>query len=450
MERGHYSPMDQDAFGSTEQPFALVPDPKYFYRSASHGSVFDQLHDAVRRRDGFVVVTGDVGSGKTIVARAVLEQVDRKTFTSVVLDPPSSEDDLLRAMLQDFGLASRDELKRGRLAHAASSELLSTLENFLTSLHSLGASALLVIDEAQELPLETLDRISALSGPVGAREKVLQIVLLGQPILKELLKSPLVRELDGRITTRLELKPLTAEETSEYVSHRMMVAGVGPAVDFTPAAFTAVHRYSGGAPRLINLLCEGAMTAVKGQGVDSITPQVIDSAAARLELRPTVTPSSSQWIRRPAVLVAAGVILATSIVAAYISLGNRDTDSSRAAASPPPASRPAPATTSPAQPPATTAPAPQTAPAAAAVTATSGATFSVLVASFRQPSEAAALMNELRERGLPVREVRVVQSPRGVWHQVLVGPYPDAAAAARGQERVRQIRGYEDAHVVPG
>jgi len=450
MERGHYSPMDQDAFGSTEKPFAVGPDPKYLYRSASHGSVFDRLHDAVRRREGFVLVTGDIGSGKTMVCRAVLEQVDRKTFTSLV-DAPASQEDLLRTILQDFGLASRDELKRGRLAHASARELLTTLEDFLTSLSSLGAAALLVVDDAEEVPLETLDEISALSGPAGGKDQVLQIVLVGQPILKALLKSPLVRELDGRIATRLELKPLTAEETPEYVSHRLMVAGMGPAADFTPAAMPAVHRYSGGVPRLINMLCDGAMTAVKGQGTDSITPEVIDTAAARLELRPTRSSSSSPWIRKPAVLVAAGLVLATSIAAAYVSLGYRDSGVNIEAASRLPAST---AGTSAAASPGgapTPAPSPQEpAPPAATTAAATGPTFSVLVASFRQANEATALMNELRERGLPVREIRVVQSPRGPWHQVLVGPYADAAAAARGQERVRQMRGYADAHVISG
>ncbi|MBA3641007.1 MAG: AAA family ATPase [Acidobacteriota bacterium] len=449
MERGHYSPMAQDAFGSTEKPFAVIPDPKYLYRSASHGSVFDQLHGALRRREGFVLLTGAIGSGKTTVCRAVLEQVDRTTFTSLVLDPPASEQDLLRAMLQDFGLVSRDEPKRGRLAHASARELLATLDDFLTSLRSLGASALLVIDEAQDVPLETLDQISALSGPAGGKEKVLQIVLVGQPILNELLKSALVRELDGRITTRLELKPLTVEETSEYVSHRMMVAGVGPAVGFAPTAFAAVHRYSGGVPRLINMLCDGAMAAATSDGANDITPQVIDTAAAKLELRPTRSQPPLPWIRKPAVLAVAGLMLAASIGAAYLSVANRPSDVNDAGVSQPSASTPATAATaSLGGAPAPLSPKEPTSPAS--TTAATSPTFSVLVASFRQPNEATALLNDLRERGLPVRQIRVVQSPRGVWHQVLVGPYPDAAAAARGQERIRRIPGYADAHVIPG
>lgn len=457
MARGQSPQIHQTISGSTEQPFGSVADPKYLYRSASHGRAFDGLQDAIRRRDGFVLITGDVGSGKTTVCRAVLEQLDRKTFSSLIVDPSLSEEDLLRVILKDFGLVSSDEMQRGRLAHASTHELLGTLDDFLASLRPLGAAALLVIDEAQDMPLETLDQIAALAGPAGGKENLLQIVLLGQPILTELLASPLVRELDGRITTRLALTPLTAEETAEYVSHRLTVAGAGPAAEFAPAAVALVHRYSGGVPRLINMLGDGAMLAVHGQTANSITPQLVESTAARLELRPAGTAPAAPWRRKPALLMAAGLILAVAIVAAYMSVpgGRGDVPAPAAVQVAPPGS--APAATEPSAPAATTA-ALSTAPAAqqpapsvlGATVPSTGASFSVLVASFRQANEATALLTELKNRGLPVRQVRVVSSPRGVWHQVLVGPYPDAAAATRGQERVRQIRGYADAHVIPG
>jgi general secretion pathway protein A len=444
--------MHQDTLLATENPFGLVAEPKYLYRSASHGTVLDQLQEAIRKRDGIVLVTGDVGSGKTTVCRAVLAQVDSKTFTSLILDPSMSQEDLLRVVLQDFGLVSRDQMRRGRLGHASKAELLGTLRDFLASLRPIGAAALLVIDEGQDIALETLDEISALAGPPGSREKLLQIVLVGTPILEDLLTSPLVSQLDGRIVTRLRIKPLTADETSEYVSHRLMVAGARPLADFAPAALPVIHRYSGGVPRLVNMLCAGAMLLVEGKGTNSITPRVVEAAAAKLELKPIRSRARSPWSRKSGMLAAAGVILAT-LTAAYVATGDRTSEVPALAAAPSSASPSAPvpaaaAVTSPAPAagsrPETTLP-PTTGSAAAA-----DGRFSVLVASFRQADEATALMNDLRARGLPVREIRVVQSPRGVWHQVLVGPYPDAAAAARGQERVRQIRGYADARVISG
>ncbi len=230
-----------------------------------------------------------------------------------------------------------------------------------------------------------------------------------------------------------------------------MVAGAGPAVDFAPAAVTAVHRYSGGVPRLINMLCEGAMVTAEAGGGTSITPKVVDTAAARLEFRPVRGVSSaSPWSRKPAGLAAAAVLLLALMGAAYMSLRS---GASEMPAAPPAAGVPNPQRNTSVSPPVEAPPATASTPEATGATATppaDGSTFSVLVASFRQANEATALLSELKSRGLPVREVRVVSSPRGLWHQVLVGPYPDAEAAARGRDLVRQIRAYADAQVVSG
>src|SRR6201993_509287 len=145
--------MYEEYFGFTEKPFSLTPDPKYLFKSTSHANAFDLLQYAIRRREGFVVVTGDIGTGKTTLCRAILEQVDRKTFTALVLNPFLSEQDLLKRILQDFGVISRDELKAGRLAGVTKQELIETLYDFLLSLIPLRANAVLIIDEAQNLPL---------------------------------------------------------------------------------------------------------------------------------------------------------------------------------------------------------------------------------------------------------------------------------------------------------
>ena len=140
--------MYEDYYGFTEKPFSLTPDPKYLFKSASHANAFELLQYAIRRREGFVVITGDIGTGKTTLCRAILEQIDRKTFTALVLNPFLSEEDLLRLVLQEFGVVSREEIKRGRLAGVSKAELIETLNEFLLSLQSLRAQALLIIDEA--------------------------------------------------------------------------------------------------------------------------------------------------------------------------------------------------------------------------------------------------------------------------------------------------------------
>lgn len=453
MSRGHDSLMHEDVFSSERKTFSLVPDPDHLYRGAAHGRVVAQLQQAIASRTGFALLTGEAGTGKTTVCRAVVSALDRRTFTSVVADSSLSEEELLRVILQDFGLVSRDELKRGRLAHASKTDLLAALENFLDSIRPLGAAAVLIIDQAQDVPLETLEQITALASSQPGKEKPLQIVLVGEPILKDLLASPLVRELNAKITTRLELHPLTAEETSAYVQHRLTTDGTND-LEFEPAALAAVHRHSGGVPRLINLVCDSALLGARHGGLERITPSTIDNAAAKLELRISRgTASTATRKRMP--LIAAGLVLVT--LAAGYAWNNRSHSPSADA----PETAGAPGLASPTLTErAGTAPTPGAAPPAAATESTprtvadaapvTGESFSVLVASFRQSSEASALIDELRKRGLPVREIRVVSSARGVWHQVLVGPYPDAAAAAGGLTEVRQIRGYADAHVIPG
>ena len=228
--------MYETYYGFSEKPFSLTPDPKYLYRSQSHGNAFDLLQYAIRRREGFVVVTGDIGTGKTTLCRALLEQIDRTTFTALVLNPFLTEEDLLKRILQDFGVISRDEIKAGRMANVTKQELIETLYDFLLSLIPLKASAVLIIDEAQNLPLPVLEQIRILSNLETDKEKLLQIILVGQLNLQTLLRSPEMRQLDQRVSIRYELKPLDAETVAAYVAHRLTIAGGGAAVSFTPKA----------------------------------------------------------------------------------------------------------------------------------------------------------------------------------------------------------------------
>src|ERR1044071_650434 len=151
--------MYEHYYGFTEKPFSLTPDPKYLYRSQPHASAFDLLQYAIRRREGFSVITGDIGTGKTTLCRALLEEIDRNTFTALVLNPFLSEEDLLILILQDFGLISRDDVKRGRLHGISKQELIETIYDFLLGLLPLRASAVLIIDEAQNLPMNVLEQI---------------------------------------------------------------------------------------------------------------------------------------------------------------------------------------------------------------------------------------------------------------------------------------------------
>jgi type II secretory pathway predicted ATPase ExeA/cell division septation protein DedD len=457
--------MHEEYYGFSDKPFSLTPDPKYLYKSESHANAFDLLQYAIRRREGFVVVTGDIGTGKTTLCRAILEQLDRKTFTALVLNPFLSEEDLLRLILQDFGVVSREEMKRGRLAGVTKQELIDTLNEFLLSLLPLGAGALLIIDEAQNLPRQVLEQIRVLSNLETHKEKLLQIVLVGQLNLKDLLRSPDLRQLDQRVSIRYELKPLTGEETAAYVAHRLTIAGGGAVVSFAPKALDLVHKYTGGIPRLINLVCDRALLGGYSARTNRITPEMVDAAAARLDLVRS-RGLISGWVKRNGVAFAAGAAMTAllSIGIAYVVTSSQPgSEVAKTVATPSldsqllardrPATESATAgmkgTSGPAMPkavdsqPATSAPHTiQPGPGSPAHS------YSILVGSFRYEPEAAVLISELSDLGYHARIARVSSSTRGIWHQVFVGPYSELELAKQDQLRVRQLPGYGDAQLV--
>jgi type II secretory pathway predicted ATPase ExeA len=300
-------------YGFVEKPFSLTPDPKYLYRSESHANAFDLLRYAVDRREGFVVITGDIGTGKTTLCRALLEEIDRTTFTALVLNPFLTEDDLLKRILLDFGVISRDDLKGGRLARVTKQELIETLYDFLLSLIPLRASAVLVIDEAQNLPLPVLEQIRILSNLDTDKEKLLQIILVGQLNLHALLRSPELRQLDQRVSIRYTLEPLDADGVAAYVAHRLAIAGGAASVRFTSKALKLLHRRSDGIPRLINLMCDRALLTAFSARSNRITDVMVAHAADSLAVdRPRERSVGLLTPRMSIVAASATVLLAAT------------------------------------------------------------------------------------------------------------------------------------------
>jgi len=288
--------MYESYYGFNEKPFSLTPDPKYLYRSESHANAFELLQYAIERREGFVVITGDIGTGKTTLCRALLEKIDRRTFTALLLNPFLSEEDLLRAILQDLGVVSRSgERLPGR--QPSKQELVNTLHDFLMSLVPIGGRAVLIIDEAQNLPLPILEQIRILSNFETDKEKLLQIFLVGQLNLLPLLRSPELRQLDQRVSIRYQLRPLTNDEVGAYVSHRLAIANGSKGVVFAPAALRLVYDYSAGIPRLINLLCDRALLAGYTAQTMRIDEDLVVMAAEGLDLKPLARSSRSIFTR---------------------------------------------------------------------------------------------------------------------------------------------------------
>ncbi len=442
--------MYESYYGFSEKPFSLTPDPKFLYRSQSHGNAFDLLQYAIRRREGFVVVTGDIGTGKTTLCRALLEQIDRTTFTALVLNPFLTEEDLLKRILQDFGVISRDEVKAGRLANVTKQELIETLYDFLLSLIPLKASAVLIIDEAQNLPLAVLEQIRILSNLETDKEKLLQIILVGQLNLQTLLRSPEMRQLDQRVSIRYELKPLDGETVAAYVAHRLTIAGGGGAVSFTALALRQVHRWSGGIPRLINLICDRALLAGFSIRANRITPEMVTHAAKSLDVQMPLANGLGWMKGRASLLAAAAVVLLSSAFA----VGASAFVYQRFMTSEPHAVR-APERIAVQMPPVVQVPAANVArqPAQTADRELPAeAAFTILVGSYpvgeAALADVAAMTGWLEASGFRVFYADVNLGSRGRWLRVLAGAYADSVTASRDAERLRAAAPQSDVHLV--
>ena len=207
-----------------EAPFSLAPDPRFLFASASHSAALAQVAYALERREPLVVITGEIGTGKTLLCRTVLQRLRRKTFLSVINDPLLERDDLLKQMLQDFGVIAKD---RTRLTETSRHELIETLQAFLRSLAPIQAHAVVIIDEAQHLRPDVLEQIRLLSNIDDERGTLLQIILVGQTDLEPLLARPELRQLQQRVSRRLRLEPLNRGEVEQYIQHRLARARDG-------------------------------------------------------------------------------------------------------------------------------------------------------------------------------------------------------------------------------
>ena len=282
-------------YGLSEKPFSLSADPRFLFKSTTHAPAFEALFAGIRRREGLIVLTGEIGTGKTTLCRSVLQHLDRRTFAAFVPDPFVSREDLLKILLVEFGAISISDLKRGRLASASRLDLSYLLYDFLDSLVPLQAFAVLVIDEAQNLPLPLLEEIRILSD-LERREKLLQIVLVGQPELRSALKLTQMRQVEQRVSVRCELGGLDADGVAGYVNYRLRVASDGRnRAEFTPPALDVVYQGSSGVPRLINRICDRTMHLAYSSRSYRIDEKFVWEALEHLGLTPA-TPVETEFL----------------------------------------------------------------------------------------------------------------------------------------------------------
>jgi general secretion pathway protein A len=330
----------EEYYGLTQSPFSLAPDPHFLYLSESHDDAIRQLLDAARRNEGVIVLTGDVGTGKTTIARALLTRLDKTSFASLVLNPFLSVDELLREVLLDFGVISRDDIRSGRAGSASTHDLTSTLHDFLLSLHPIGAHGVLIIDEAQHLPADVLEQIRVISTVETNTKRLLQVVLIGQPSLLDALAQEDLRQLDSRVSVRASLRPLGRADVEAYVSHRLSVAGNTGGVHFDSGAIDAVTALTGGVPRLINLLCDRALMAGAHAASHTIEGAAVHEAGRVLGMNAVEAPArpASRW----RLVTAAAAVVIAGLGFAALQLAARQPVAPAAAPEPPAISRAAP------------------------------------------------------------------------------------------------------------
>src|SRR5271166_4367259 len=239
-------------FGLSEKPFAITPDPRYLYLSERHAEALAHLMYGINEAGGFIQLTGEVGTGKTTVVRTLLSRVPHHADVALILNPRVTPVEFLLTICEELGLqlgeADRDSVK----------EMVDALNRRLLSAHAEGRRVIVIVDEAQNLSAEVLEQVRLLTNLETPTQKLLQIILIGQPELRDLLDRTELRQLAQRITGRYHLNPLTREESKAYVRHRLRVAGVSGEV-FTRRALSEVHRLSSGIPRVINVCCDRAL-----------------------------------------------------------------------------------------------------------------------------------------------------------------------------------------------
>jgi putative secretion ATPase (PEP-CTERM system associated) len=260
-------------FNLKEQPFRLTPDPDFVYWSKQHARAKAYMESTIWLADGFVVITGEIGSGKTTLAQSFLAELKDDIVYAIISQTQLTPTQFLQAVLTEFGFKPFNKRKV---------ELLDMLNMFLIEQYSSGKKVVLIVDEAQNLTRKVLEEIRLMSGIETHKEKVLRIILAGQPELRDTLDSPQLKQLVQRVRLRFHIGPLDSRETHEYIDHRLSVAGGKPNELFAEDTYEIIHRYSGGIPRLINTLCDTALLCAFADDEHSVNIEDVKAAIAEL------------------------------------------------------------------------------------------------------------------------------------------------------------------------
>ena len=270
-DRNH---MYREFFGLKEKPFNITSDPNFLFLSRVHKEALSHLAYGIKERKGFLEITGEIGAGKTTLCRALLSRLDRKTKSAYIFNSTLPQLSLLQTILEDYGIAVTGRTK---------ASLLKQLNHFLIDELTRGGNVVLIIDEAQNLSASMLEEIRMLSNLETDKEKLFQIVLVGQPELKNKLAAPGLKQLRQRIAVRFHITPLEKNETADYINHRLAVAGSAGTIKFDPDAIENIYNYAGGIPRLINMVCDKSLLTAYVMETREVTLPIVERSIREME-----------------------------------------------------------------------------------------------------------------------------------------------------------------------
>lgn len=468
--------MYESFYGLNEQPFSLTPDPQFFFVTQNFKEAINKLIYAVNRREAISVVTGDVGTGKTLLCRLLLLRMARNVRTALILNPILEVEDLLRAIIQDFGIKQRNrpapqpatvEGKENKLSDAfwlegfTRKQLIDELNRFLLEGVSTDLSSILVIDEAQNLSLEALELLRLLSNLETSKRKLLQIIFVGQLEFDQKLNLPQLRQLKQRVVVRCSLRPLSKPDMIQYIYHRLWKAGGKQSVSFSKGALNKIYKHSGGYPRLINIICDRALLAGYNKRSRNITARIVRTALLDLgRAGEIITPTPFLFSLKG--IVTATIILVILAAIAYLigqygfttapmdqnhpvmsDHGGFDMTTSKIPEQLPPSEESLPQTsvisTDASDDDVTAENRSSTAPVEGTVSDDSN--FLLQVHSLKTQQQADSAITGLRGKGYPAFQ-RVILNPGNVrWYVVYIGPFDDVGIAQATAETLLKQEG---------
>lgn len=298
-------------FGFKEKPFTIAPDPRYLYMSEQHREALAHLLYGVSEDGCFILLTGDVGTGKTTVCRSLLEQLPENTQSAIIINPKLSVFELLETICEELTIPFTHD-------NASIKSYIDAINNFLLYSHAQGKTTILIIDEAQNLDMDVLEQLRLLTNLETNTSKLLKIILIGQPELQQNLRSDRVAQISQRITSRYHLAPLNRNDTYNFIRHRLIIAGGGRMQFFSKAALKRAYLLTNGIPRLINILCDRALLGAYIEGSDQVSEKILLKAGWEILGRDShlvQRPSSRAF---PLAIVSAFILLLLGTTALFM------------------------------------------------------------------------------------------------------------------------------------